>query len=43
MVFIGLGSAILLASKSLAFGKAFCCPLVEFAFYLMKMVALLIV
>jgi len=42
-VFIGPGSAILLASKSLAFGKAFCWPLVEFAFYLMKMVALLIV
>jgi len=42
-VFIGPGSAILLASKSLAFGKAFSCTLVEFAFYLMKMVALLIV
>ncbi|CAD6216573.1 unnamed protein product [Miscanthus lutarioriparius] len=42
-VFIGPGSATLLASKSLAFGKAFSCTLVEFAFYLMKMVALLII
>jgi len=42
-VFIGPGSATLLASKSLAFGKVFSCTLVEFAFYLMKMVALLIV
>ena len=43
-VFIGPGSATLLASKtSLAFEKAFSWTLVEFAFYLMKMVALLIV
>lgn len=36
-IFTGPGSAILLANRSLACGKALCCLLVEFVFYLMKM------
>jgi hypothetical protein len=36
-IFTGPGSAILLANRSLAFGKALCWLLVEFVFYLMKM------